>query len=89
MTECTNTVDLINNSTTNISCFTTDTNYSSESFYCDKLLFDFIYYETIVKWALFITITITMILVRVMLKPKYCFCCCILYLLGLHEFTFC
>ena len=68
MTECENPSNYINS--TDANCFTKDTSYSSESFYCRKLLYDFVFYETIAKWALFAFVFVILIL-------ACCCCCCV------------
>ena len=65
MEPCSSTDSLLANAT--VDCFSSDANHTSSTFYCEKLLYDFTFYEIIVKWALFglIIVFLTMM------------CCCI------------
>jgi len=45
-------MDLITVNSTNVNCVTTDPNFAGTDMYCHKLLYDWVWYETIIKWAL-------------------------------------
>ena len=53
---------------TNADCtFTTNTLYSDSDVYCKELVYDFVFYETIAKWA-----------ITGVLALFGCLCCCVM-----------
>ncbi|KAF6021251.1 hypothetical protein EB796_020444 [Bugula neritina] len=68
MQECDD--NMLNGNTTSVrGCFTTNTLFADENFYCKEVLYKFVYYETIVKWVL-------IALVPVFSLIACCFACC-------------